>query len=209
MRFRVGAIPESPAFIPEEPWHGLQEPSPWHAQLWAIPVAVSAVLGVSLLWTWLVPLQTLDFRFLLSSVDVLLLCLGIVVLHEVLHAAVHPRSGWSPQSILGFWPSRVTFYAHYDGELSRTRFLAMLLLPFVVLTLIPVLVAAVTPMAFARIVFVSTVHAALAAVDLLGAGIILQQVPAGAIVRNHGWRTYWRHPKDAALSSCGQKTATV
>jgi hypothetical protein len=32
---------------------------------------------------------------------------------------------------------------------------------------------------------------------------------AGAIVRNQGWRTYWRDPKEAVLSSCGQKTATI
>jgi hypothetical protein len=208
MRVHLGAVPASRAFTPDAPWHGLQEPSPWLVQLWAMPVAVGAVLAVSVVWAWLVPLHTLDFRFLFSSVDVLLSCLGIVVSHEVLHVVVHPRSGRSPQSVLGLWPSRVTLYVHYDGELSRRRFLAALLIPFIILTLGPLLVAAVTEVAAARGCFVSILNAALASVDLLGAGIIVRQVPTDAIVRNHGWRTYWRNPAQAGRSSSGRTTAT-
>jgi hypothetical protein len=85
----------------------------------------------------------------------------------------------------------------------------MLLMPFIIITLGPLLVATVTEVAFARVCFASMVNAALASVDLLGAGILVLQVLAGAIVRNQGWRTYWRDPKEAVLSSCGQKTATI
>jgi hypothetical protein len=44
------------------------------------------------------------------------------------HALVHPMAGRSPHSILGFWSS-LGFYAHYDGEMSRNRLVAILLMP--------------------------------------------------------------------------------
>ena len=48
---------------------------------------------------------------------------GLVVVHEGIHALVHPMAGLSPHSILGFWAS-LGFYAHYDGEMSRNRLVA-------------------------------------------------------------------------------------
>jgi len=62
--------------------------------------------------------------------------------------------------------------------------------------------------ACARIVFGSLVKAAVAAVDLLGTALIVRQVPAEALVRNPGWRTYWRSPKEAVLSPPGPTIAT-
>ena len=39
-----------------------------------------------------------------------------VVIHELIHASLHPEHGRSHSSILGFWPSRLLFYAHFDGQ---------------------------------------------------------------------------------------------
>jgi hypothetical protein len=98
---------------------------------------------------------------------------ALTAFHELLHIAAHPAAGRSSQSIVGFWPSRVLFYAHYDGELTRNRFVAILL-------------------SSGWIAFISTFNAFLACVDVLGAGMVLFQIPATAVVRNQGWRTYWR-----------------
>jgi len=65
------------------------------------------------------------------------------VAHELSHALVHPKAGLSPHSILGFWPSRVSFYANYDGEMSRNRLIAILLMPLLTISIVPLLVSAV------------------------------------------------------------------
>jgi hypothetical protein len=52
--------------------------------------------------------------------------MALVVVHELIHAMVHPHGGKSDTTILGLWPSRLLFYAHYDGELTRYRFIAIL-----------------------------------------------------------------------------------
>src|SRR5207245_10504977 len=123
--------------------------------------------------------------FLLSFV-------AIVVVHELIHAAAHPRSWWSPYSLLGFWPSRLLFYAHYDGELTRNRFVAILVMPLIVISFVPLFVTSLSGLRSGWAVFISTFNAMLACGDLLGASIVLFQVPARAIVRNQEWRTYWR-----------------
>jgi hypothetical protein len=182
MRFHLGTIPDSPDFVPDASWLSLREPSPWLAQLIALPIGVVAAV--------VTPLR--DVKPTLSMPGLLLAFAGIVVVHEFIHALVHPMAGRSSHSILGFWPSQVVFYAHYDGELSRNRFVTILLMPLVVISIVPLLVAAATQVTSGWAAFISAFNAFLACVDMLGAGMVLFQIPANRIVRNKGWRTYWR-----------------
>jgi len=122
MRLHFGAIPSSPDFTPDTLWKSLREPSPWLAQLVALPIGIIAAVVVAVLWFAITPLKDIPptmplFAFLVSFA-------GIIVVHELIHVAVHPMSGRSQHSIVGFWPSRMLFYAHYDGELTRNRFLS-------------------------------------------------------------------------------------
>ena len=116
---------------------------------------------------------------------------GIVVVHELIHALVHPMAGRSPHSILGFWPS-VGFYANYDGELSRNRLVAILLMPLLIISIVPLLVSAVTQVSSGWVAFVSAFNAFCACADMLEAGLVLFQIPANRIVRYQSWRIYWR-----------------
>ena len=100
-------------------------------------------------------------------------------------------AGLSPHSILGFWAS-LGFYAHYDGEMSRNRLVACLLMPLLIISIVPLLVSAVTQVSSGWVAFVSAFNAFCASVDLLLAGSLLFQVPAAAIVRFKSWRIFWR-----------------
>jgi hypothetical protein len=190
MRFHLGAIPNSPDFTPDALWKLLREPSPWIANFVALPIGIVAAVVVAVLWLALTPLQ--DVTSTMSLPALLLSFAGIVVVHELIHAAVHPMSGLSPHSIVGFWPTGGMFYAHYDGELTRSRFVAILFMPLVVISFVPLLVAAVAQVPSGWAAFISAFNAFLACVDILAAGMVLFQIPAAAIVRQQGWRTYWR-----------------
>ena len=196
MRFHLGAVPTSPDFAPDVSWKPLREPSPWLAQFIALPIGVVTAALVAVLWFAITPLR--DDQFPSSLLMFLLLYAGILVVHELIHAAVHPLAGRSEYSIIGFWPSRMVAYAHYDGELSRNRFIAILLMPLLVLSVLPLIVAAALQSASGWVAFVSFFNALLACVDLLGAGVVLFQIPVHAIVRNQGWRTYWREHRRLA-----------
>jgi len=195
MRFHFGAVPDAPDFSPDAAWRPLREPSPWAMQLFAIPLGIVACIVVALLWRILTPHREASFN---SPGMLVIVLVAIIPIHELLHAAVHPRFGMSASSILGCWPSRGLFYAHYLGELSRGRFIAILLMPLLVISFAPLLACAITDRCPPLFAFTSILNALLACGDIFAVGLLLFQVPAGATVRNKGWRTFWKIYDDKA-----------
>src|SRR5215471_13263698 len=113
MRFHFGEIPSSPDFVPDASWMLLRQgPSPRLENLLALPIGVVAAVTVAALWFLLTPLR--DIKPAMSLPAFLLLFAGLVVIHEGIHALVHPMAGLSQHSILGIGPSSV--YANYDAE---------------------------------------------------------------------------------------------
>lgn len=197
MRLHFGAIPGSPDFTPDALWKPLRTPSLWMERLVFLPIGIVATGVVAVLWLAITPLQVRDVTSTISLPGILVSFAGMVVVHEMLHVAVHPRSGRSPHSILGFGPS-VGFYGHYSGEMTRNRFVAILLAPLFVISLVPPLVAAVAQVASGWAAFISAFNAFCACADILDAGLVLFRIPATAIVRQQGLRTYWRERETLA-----------
>ena len=189
MRFHLGAIPSPPDFVPDAWWRSLRQPSPWLEKLLVLAIGVVAAVVVAALWFLVTPLR--DVTPAVSLPAFLLSFAGIVVVHELIHALMHPMAGRSPHSILGFRPS-VGFYAHYDGEMSRDRLIAILLMPLLIIIIVPLLVSAVTQVSSGWAAFVSAFNAFCACADMLEAGLVLCQIPATGIVRYQSLRIYWR-----------------
>jgi hypothetical protein len=169
--------------------------------LLALPFGIVAVGTVAALWFLVTPFR--DITLAMSLPTFLLLFAGLVVVHELIHALVHPMAGLSSRSILGFWAS-MGFYAHYDGEMSRNRLVACLLMPLLIISIVPLLVSAVTQVSSGWVAFVSALNALCACADLLLAGSVLVQIPATAVVRFKSWRIFWReHDALAAASGTG------
>ena len=197
LRFHFGAIPSSPDFRPDTLWKPLRAPSPWMEKLVFLPMGIVTAGVVAVLWLAITPLQVQDVISTMSLAAFLVSFAGIVVVHELLHVAVHPMSGRSPHSIVGFGPS-IGFYGHYGGEMTRNRFVAILLMPLVIISFVPLLVAAVAQAASGWVAFISAFNAFCAGTDILLAGLVLFQIPATAIVRQQGWRAYWREHRTLA-----------
>ena len=196
MRFHLGAIPNSPDFVPDASWMPLrQAPSPMFENLLALPFGAVAAAVVAALWFLVTPLR--DITPAMTLPTFLLLFASLVVVHELIHALVHPMAGLSPHSILGFWAS-LGFYAHYDGEMSRNRLVACLLMPLFIISIVPLVVSAAAQVSSVWVAFVSALNALCACVDMLLAGLILYQIPANRIVRFKSWRIYWRERDTSA-----------
>lgn len=205
MRFHVGAIPESLDFHPEtDGWNSLREPSPLLFQLWAMPVAVLNMVVLQALWKLLVPpFQATGGPWV--GIGLLLVLLFFIPVHEVIHALAVP-SGISEKTIIGAWPQKLLFYAHYDGAMPRNRFLLVFVAPFMVLSVLPVFVAAfiarllsdgTLPFILHVLVFLNGLAAC---GDVLAMGMIWKQVPKKALMRNQGWKTYWKLPEKNGAS---------
>jgi hypothetical protein len=193
MRFHVGPIPENTTFHPEQDgWQPLKEPTIWMAQLLAVPVAMVAFFVVMLAWWILTPSELQARTRAAVRLFALPAFLIILPIHEYVHARFHPLGGESPATLYGFWPSKLALYAHYDDEVSRNRYLTILIAPFVALTIVPLVICAAFSVAPPVVIALTTMNCLGAALDLFGVGLIGLQLPASAILRNKGYRTWWK-----------------
>jgi hypothetical protein len=176
--------------VPDASWRRLREPSPWPEKLVALPISVVAAVIVAALWLGLTPLR--DITHEVSLFGFLLSVAGIIIVHELLHALAHPMAGRSSHSVVGFSPAQAFFYGHYQGEMSRNRFLTILLTPLCIISIVPLLVSGAAQVSSGWVALVSVVNAFCACGDMLLAGLVLFQVPASGRIRQQSWRTYWR-----------------
>ncbi len=186
MRLHIGEIPDSPDFVPDDNWTLMVEPTPWVMQVLSLPVGLTLALVLGVLWMTLTPIGDGPAPSVGECFGALL---TLVPAHEALHLVMHPRTG---HSIIGFWPSRLLFYTHYHNRLSCRRYLAVLLMPVVVLSLIPLALCALTATALPFLAVASVVNAVFASGDLFAVGLLLAQVPPRATLRNKGWRVWWK-----------------
>ena len=194
MHFHYGAVPEDKDFIPtaEAGWHDIQHDlGPLALQLIAFPVTLILIA----LWAVCVlPRLQGTFSSMLVKIDLgaLALLLLMIPVHELLHALVHPGWGLSSGTTLGVWLSRGLLYAYYEGELSRDRFLLCLAMPFLALGVLPTVLIMMFPWLAPNLLGLSLFGCVLGCGDVVGVGLVLFQIPRAAIVRNKGWKTYWR-----------------
>ena len=167
-------------------------------QLRALPIAIINMVVIMLIWIILTPVEELlsSITFPLPFIGFLICLAGVLVIHELIHAVVHPLAGYSTHSIIGFWPARMLLYATYDGEISRNRFVAILLMPSIVISIIPILIAAVTQILNVWVVYITILNAFLASGDVWAVSVILR-LPTDAIIRTHGHDAYWREKAGA------------
>lgn len=199
MRFVRGPIPEEHNFRPtEEGWSSIREPNPVWMQVFSVPILLvtATLLFVVITVGTVVSWRDVAGRFVLAFVLML-------PAHELVHAFASPAFGMSHRTFLGFWPSRVLFYAHYEGELPRQRFLLILAALTLALTVLPLLLCVIFDRNAPMVVAVACANGIGAAGDILGIGIVLTQIPRGAIVRNKGWRSYWKAGSARIRSSDG------
>lgn len=200
IRFHLGEIPETPNFKPEQigcssesPWIKLREPNLWAMQLIATPIGLLAAGLVAWLWFTITPLQAFAFEASAGTLFWLLFSIVLTILaHELIHAAAHPKADPNGNSIIGFWPAKVVFYAAYLGPVSRNRFLLTLLLPLIVISILPLALGALFQIESSWAAYISIVNVALAAGDIFGAMLILAQVPNIGTICNQKSQTYWK-----------------
>jgi len=198
MRFHIGAVPKTESFdFPPGQWNPLRHDFKSLVMLlFALPIGGVAFVIVG--WLWLH--ETLAIKNLGNNPEALLVELLAVMfalfpIHEFFHVVTHPDFGMSRKTVLGVWPTRLLCYAHYDGVLSRNRFIVIFAMPLFVITIAPLFIAIISGHASVLVAFLSSLNALGAGVDIFSIVILLWQVPSGAKVVNRGGQTYWNQPE--------------
>jgi hypothetical protein len=206
MRFQFGEVPPNPHFDPSRGgWRKIREPGLGWYYVFGLPLAAFTV-GCLLVaidgagdTSPQIVVRPGDLSLGRVVVGALVVAGGFVALilvHEGIHLLAHPDNGRTPNSVVGVWLSRGVIYAHYDGEISRNRFVLMVALPFLLLSVLPVALFWAVGRVYLWLAAVALVNGIASCFDLLVIGICLSQVPGRAVLRNHGWDTYWRPVDD-------------
>ncbi len=186
MRFIFNKFPDDVHFHPNEGWTPLKESSNlWIVQLHAIPFMIMNVILV------IVPMRLMGIHFEIDVAKMFLSFLIFVPVHELLHALFFPENIFSKNVFLGFTLKGFAPFAAYTGEMSRNRFMKVLLAPFLVITFLGFLYLIILG-EDELIEHIIVFNALGASGDILGVFLVLQQVPENAIVRNKKTRTYWK-----------------
>lgn len=192
MRFVFGKIPENSGFNPDEGgWKLLKEPPFW-IMLWVIPLPVGILTSVTLYMTvtTFTPFNTHNNIFPLYAF--FLIFIVLIIIHELIHAVISPDRGLSDKTIIGFWPSKLVFYAHYEGAKSRNNFLLTLIAPFLVLSVLPILLAAFFELSWLEIGYISILNGFASSMDIFNFFYVLFGIKKNHTVQNKGWYTYWK-----------------
>lgn len=201
MRLQLGPIPEEEGFHPEaEGWLRVREPSTGLLILSAVPVSIVMCLALLRLWTLILPAPLLlgvgsGFAFTISLwrlVAFIAALVGFSLLHEVMHTVPAILTGHWKDLVLGFWPKYLVPYVASTGSLSRNGQLLSGVLPLIALTAMPLLVAALLPRVAMWLALLSVVNVLGSGADLIMLVILSRQVPRAAVIRNHGYSTWWR-----------------
>lgn len=190
----TGPVPVNEKFQPEtEGWTALKEPTPGMMNLLSIPAA--AILLVVLVATVRSSgILTGDVQMLISGFGhYWYLLLLVFPVHELAHVLAHPDMGRSDETVTGIWLTRLMLYAHFTGQVSKTRFMMMLLFPFLLLTVLPLLSGWMAGIQSLWLAVIIVWNGVLSCGDLIGIAIILFQVPKTAVCRNKGYFTWWRN----------------
>lgn len=196
MRFHVGPVPDDPDFRPDGPdWRKIREPSFGVLMLLALPTSVLLAAGMLAAWAAVAGVSSESSQVVIGLGTMVFLVAAIVALvavHELTHAFALPKCGLTSATVAGFWPQKLTPYVSHEGELSRGRYIAVGLSPFVLLSLVPLFVGALFAWAPTWLVALSTLNAFAASGDLIGGALLAYQTPRGAVVRSKGLETWWR-----------------
>ena len=193
MKFHLGEAPKTADFTDASKWTLVTMPEIRRWQLMALPVAIINMGLVAALWLLLTPAieQFGTISFPLPILNFVLCLVGVLIVHEFIHAFMHPSGGLSKQSIIGFYPSRMLLYSIYNGEVNRNRFLVTLMMPFIIISFVPIILSVAFQSFSFWLAYITVLNAFVAAGDILETVTILKQVPKDSKIRRNGWDYYW------------------
>lgn len=128
-----------------------------------------------------------DARLLVKIFDrpiwlILGMLLGILIVHEWAHLIAHPRMGFSRNSITGYDRKRSVFFAYYRGPISKSRYIYIVLMPLILLSVVPYALAFIWPQYVKELAFCSIANMIGAGYDLYLATSVMLRVPAGCVI---------------------------
>jgi len=124
------------------------------------------------------------------NLDIIFALLILIVTHELLHLVFIPNFIRSTKTFVG-----ITFYGGFvatEEEIVKSRYLLITIAPFLVGSILLPFILGVLGLLTSTFKLLILLNAMASSVDILSFLLIVKQVPAKAIVKNNGPKTYWK-----------------
>jgi len=166
-------------------WNELCEPDAGVGQVLALVAGAGVCTATLVAWLLAAPFNPVRIDYTTLVVAVVI----VLVLHELAHA-------WTFASDRGrtvrIERRQRKIALRYEGTLSRNHYLAVLIAPFVVVSLLPVAVSSIASIGSGDVVLISMLNALVSGGDVIAALLVAQQVPEGATIRRQGSLVLWK-----------------
>ena len=186
MKFIIGE-PLDNNFNPQnEEWNSVKKYGLIKYQLFALPIAFGLAILIDLIYS------ILSINIFHSYISFIYAALLIIPLHELSHSLLFPKSLISKDVLFGFYPKAFVFFTHYNGIITRNRFILILLAPFLILTVLPLIFIILTGnqnVFLAKMVFINALSSS---IDLLTVIKTIKEIPKNGFIRNKGFKSYWK-----------------
>jgi hypothetical protein len=182
-----------------EQWVPVKEPkSIIAAILLSIPIMVAMTFIVLYVTSLFVPVSLKNFGIDYSmdpfymNINLLLIpaAFFLVVIHELLHLVMVPNFLRSDKTFLGF--SYFGAFVSSEEIITRPRFIAISILPFIVISIVLPALLGVLGLYFPLVIFFVWANAVGSSVDILNLIIVLSQAPSRSYITSNGAITYWK-----------------
>ena len=121
---------------------------------------------------------------------------ALMLSHELCHVLLHPKFGFSANSIVGFDRRSFLAFATYSGNISRNRFVAMALAPLFFISVVPFVLGSIYREYAHFVASISLFNAVISAGDIMILWRCLRILPRHGLVDG----TYFGLPPDPAAS---------
>ncbi len=143
-------------------------------------LGILLALLIILLWLPICPPRELFILLRNDKWGALIILLPVILLtHEMLHTLAFPNFGFNKDTVVGISNKTFCLYATYIGPLSRKRWIAVLLQPFIVGTVLLFLSSMIFTEAKPVLFLAAVINALGSGADVVITYHILKYIPSG------------------------------
>lgn len=187
-KFHIGRPPDDQAFV-NAGWKSIRTLDHGHL-FWSLCIGISIGVGTALIWRNYYG-ESLPFGSP-SWMEISLSLIILIVGHEAIHLLGFPQFGLNSNTLVGIWLEAGSPYVQHTMPMSRNRFLIVLLLPFLFLSVLPFALAYNDIGPINQLSWISVLNCVGAGSDIFISAQILRTVSSRAKVLESGNSLYWQ-----------------
>ena len=126
-----------------------------------------------------------------SDAEIFCVIAILIISHETLHFVFFPGAGLNANSVIGVWFKVASPYVQYLSPMRRNRFMLVLVMPFLILSVLPLFLQSFGIGQNTYIGWISVLNCLGAGSDLFIFGMMCASVPFHSQVLESGGKVFW------------------